>query len=494
MNRLEVPLQETAPEHVAAVAARARAAAPWLRDLEGCGRAALLRHLADAVEARTTELADIADVETGLGTTRLHGEVGRTVWQLRFLAGVVDDAAYLELTVDHAADGPLGPQPDVRRMLVPLGPIAVFGASNFPFAFSTIGGDSASALGVGCPVVFKAHPGHPRTTAAVDEIVRAEIAAAGGPDGVFTTIYGVESGTALVDAPDITGVGFTGSLAGGRALFDRATQRPVPIPFYGELGSVNPLIVTTAAAQERADEIGEGIAGSVLLGAGQFCTKPGVLLVPAGPDGDKLVATLADAVARSESGPLLTDRIATRFTEQSTSTCADPAITVLAQATSGRTRGLLVETSPAAILDDGAGVLEEHFGPFAVVIRYANHHERDSVLDALPPALTGTVQASDANDPELGELVKRFTDRSGRVIVNGYPTGVAVIWSMHHGGPYPAATAPGETSVGAASLRRWLRPVTFQNTPASALPVELRDESLATLPHRLNGVQQLGTR
>jgi NADP-dependent aldehyde dehydrogenase len=492
-DTIELPVQETAAAQVAALARHARTAEPWLRDLGTTGRAGLLRRLATAVEEHTTGLVDLADKETGLGAARLRGEVARTAWQLRFLADVVADAAYLELTVDHASPGPLGPQPDLRRMLVPLGPIAVFGASNFPFAFSTIGGDSASALAVGCPVVFKSHPGHPQTATAVDEIVRAEIAAAGGPEGVFRTIFGMDAGVALVEASDIAGVGFTGSLTGGRALFDRAVRRPAPIPFYGELGSVNPLVVTPAAARERAADIGTGIAESLLLSAGQFCTKPGLLLVPAGPAGDALVAALSDAVAKSESGPLLTDTIATRFVEQTSTTCADPTVELIAQARCGETRGMVVQTSTAAILQHRGEILEEHFGPFAVVVRYTDHRERDDVLDALPPALTGTVHAA-ANDPDLSDLVKGLTDRSGRVIVNGYPTGVAVSWSMHHGGPYPASTASADTSVGAASVRRWLRPVTFQNTPSDALPIELRDESQSTLPQRLNGVQLLATR
>ena len=491
----ELPITQTDPATVEALARHARIAAGWLSAIGIDGRAGLLDQIADRLESSREQLVPAADAETALGATRLNGEIARTAWQLRFLGNVIRDGQYLELTVDDAVEGPIGPQPDLRRMQVPLGPVGVFGASNFPFAFSTIGGDSASALAVGCPVIFKAHPGHPRTTAMTDDIVREAIAAAGGPDGVFQTVYGHEAGTALVEAADICAVGFTGSLSGGRALFDLAARRPVPIPFYGELGSVNPVVVTTAAARERSTDIGRGAAASLLLGAGQFCTKPGIILIPAGPDGDAAATALVEAVTAAECGPLLTEGIQTRFADQIQQSSKHPAAARVARAADGLTPALVVEVDAAAVLADPSdSILEEHFGPFGVIVRYSNHGQRDQVLAALPSALTGTVQAATTEDDELLALVEALAQRSGRVIVNQYPTGVAVSWAMQHGGPYPSATAPQATSVGAHAIQRWLRPVTYQNTPSAALPPQLRDEDLSALPHRRNGIQRLPQR
>lgn len=488
----ELSLFETTVDEIGVLTQRAHSAVEWLRELGPSGRAGLLRGIADGIEAHRDELVVLADIETALGTARLEGEIARTAWQLRFLADVISDGAYLDLTVDEAVQGPIGPQPELRKMLVPLGPIAVFGASNFPFAFSTIGGDSASALAVGCPVLFKAHPGHTRTALAVDEIVRARISEVGGPDGVFCTVMGREAGVALVKDPNVTGVGFTGSLSGGRALFDLAVGRQRPIPFFGELGSLNPVVVTGAAAAERSAEIGVGLAGSLMLGAGQFCTKPGLILVPTGPDGDAVVAALAESISQTEFGPLLTERIQTQFDEQVQHTVTEPEVTIVASAPKGQTRGCVIQIDASRVLaGNQTSILEEHFGPFGVIIRYENTAQRDKVLAIVPAGLTGTVQSATADDSDLPAVVDILAGQSGRVVVNQYPTGVAVTWTMHHGGPYPASTDAAQTSVGAASVRRWLRPVAFQNTPVDALPAELRDDALEKTPHRLNGIQKL---
>jgi NADP-dependent aldehyde dehydrogenase len=494
----ELDVTESTPPQVAALTAAAAGALPWLRAQGRAGRAALLDRIAAELSGRAELIVAAADRETALGAARLTGELTRTTYQLRFLGDVARDGGYLDIIIDRATpDTPMGPRPDLRRMLAPLGPVAVFGASNFPLAFGVAGGDTASALAVGCPVVAKAHPAHPETSLIVAEAIRSAISAQGGPEGVFGLVFGYEAGIALVQDPSIAAVGFTGSLSGGRALSGIAAARPRPIPFYGELGSLNPLVVTQAAADERATEIGEGIAGSVLLGQGQFCTKPGLILVPATASGAAVTAALADAIRRSAPGHLLTSQIAAAFT---TSTCAvaeDPEAQVLARADGhagpGLTGALVVSVPAARLLDgDAGGLLAEHFGPFCVVAQYASGGELDAVLAAVEPALTGTVlAAASAPDSALATVVELMSRRSGRVIVNGFPTGVAVSWAMHHGGPYPAATTS-ETSVGATAVRRWLRPVTYQNAPQDVLPAELRDAAVPGLPRRIDGALTIG--
>ena len=494
----DLGVTDSTPPQVAALTAAAVSAVPWLRAQGRTGRAALLDRIAAELSSQADSIVAAADRETALGVARLTGELTRTAFQLRFLGGVVRDGGYLDIIIDTATpDTPMGPRPDLRRMLSPLGPVAVFGASNFPLAFGVAGGDTASALAVGCPVVAKAHPAHPETSLLIAEAISRAVSAQGAPAGVFGLAFGYEAGIALVQDPNITAVGFTGSLSGGRALAGIASARPRPIPFYGELGSLNPLVVTSAAADERAGEIGAGIAGSVLLGQGQFCTKPGLILVPATASGAAVTTALADAVRQSAPGHLLTSQIAAAFT---TSTCAvaqDPAARVLARADGdagpGLTGALVVAVPAARLLDgDADGLLAEHFGPFAVVAQYADDGELEAVLAAVEPALTGTVlAAADVPDPALATVVELMSRRSGRVIVNGFPTGVAVSWAMHHGGPYPAATTS-ETSVGATAVRRWLRPVTYQNAPQDVLPVELRDAPVPGLPRRVDGTVAIG--
>lgn len=489
----EVGASDTDPDQVAALTAAAAAASPWLQRQGRIGRATLLDRIAARIEDASEEIVAAADKETALGTPRLAGELTRTAFQLRFLGEVIRDGGYLDIVIDHATPTtPMGPRPDLRRTLYPLGPVGVFGASNFPLAFSVAGGDSASALAAGCPVVAKAHPAHPATSLLVAAAINEAVGDCGGPSGVFGMVFGVEAGTALVTDPRITAIGFTGSLRGGRALYDAACSRPEPIPFYGELGSVNPLVVSPAAASARGEEIGRGAAASVLLGQGQFCTKPGLLAVPAGTAGDAVTGGLAAAVHDSTPGHLLTSSIAATFHDESTALMAADGITTLASTEGQGTApgALVVEVSAESLLaGDAESLLDEHFGPFAVVVRYEDAREVAAVLAALPPALTGTVHGvRDGTDPDLGPLLDMLSARSGRVIVNGYPTGVAVSWAMHHGGPYPATTAPGDTSVGASAVRRWLRPVTFQDTPQELLPAELRDNPAPGFPRRVDGV------
>src|SRR5688572_4188975 len=310
---VEAVAPETTAEEVDRLCAAALAAAPALEELGRAGRAALLRALADALESRRDDAVTVADRETALGPTRLNGELTRTCYQLRLFAEVLDEGSYLEAAIDSPGQTPMGPRPDLRRMLVPIGPVAVFGASNFPLAFSVPGGDTASALAAGCPVVVKAHGSHPATSQLVFDVLDAAARKAGAPDGTLGIVHGLQAGADLVAHPAIRAAGFTGSTAGARALLAIIERRPDPIPFYGELSSLNPVVVTALAAADRADRIGADLAGSFTLGAGQFCTKPGLAFVPAGPDGDTLVAAVRAAVAGMTPAVMLNAGIAASY-------------------------------------------------------------------------------------------------------------------------------------------------------------------------------------
>ncbi len=432
---------------------------PSLADTTTAERAGWLETIADALDGSAASLVELAMEETHLAEARLVGEVARTTNQLRLFAEVVREGSYLEAAIDHAG----ATTPDLRRMLRPLGPVAVYAASNFPFAFSVAGGDTASALAAGCPVVVKAHPGHPRTSRATASLVSAAL-----PDGVFTMVEGFEAGIALIEDPAIQAAAFTGSLAGGRALFDRAAARPAPIPFFGELGSLNPVVVTTAADAERGAELAQGLAASFQLGSGQFCTKPGLVLVPAG-------SVLEHALVRLDlAGPptLLTDPIQSAYAS---------AVEARAGIRVAGTGSTVFAVDAAALGDD---LLEEVFGPTTLLVRYTSDEELLTVLDRLEGSLTATLHAS-PSDP-LAEIVPRLERIAGRVLFAGWPTGVAVTWGQHHGGPWPATTSQ-HTSVGATAIRRFLRPITYQDAPEAALPPALREANPLRIPRRVDG-------
>jgi NADP-dependent aldehyde dehydrogenase len=475
----------TTTEELETLAAAAAAAAPVWRKSTAAERASWLRAAADALDAASDEIVAIAEEETRLGAGRLSGEVTRTTSQLRLFASVVEEGSYLELTVDDADASATPPRPELRRMLVPVGPVAVFSASNFPFAFSVAGGDTASALAAGCPVIVKAHSGHPRLSARTAEILAEALTGAGAPEGSIALIEGREAGNALVQHPVIRAAGFTGSLSGGRALFDLASGRPDPIPFYGELGSVNPVVITAAAIAARGDELAQGLVGSFTMGVGQFCTKPGVVFIPRGTGFEDAVA---GGAAQASGGPLLTDRITAAFPSGVAHLAGDPSVEVLyGEAPEGASIAtpVVLATTAEAVAERPDTLLEECFGPVTLLIRYDGDDDLRRALAAVEGALTATLH-SEADD-DVDELVEMLELRAGRVLFAGWPTGVAVTWSQQHGGPWPATTSL-HTSVGATAIRRFLRPVVFQDAPERLLPPVLRDDALASLPHRRNGV------
>lgn len=487
---------ETSPESVDQMVRAAASAAPWLIARGRTGRAELLNRMAEELEADADHLTTLADAETALGESRMQAELARTCYQLRFMADVATEGSYLEASVELATQTVLGTRPELRRINVPLGPVAVFGSSNFPFAFSVAGGDTASALAAGCPVVVKAHSSHPELSMSVGAALRRAVAAAGGPEGVVQVVFGRDAGVTLVRHPLIKAVGFTGSLNGGRALYNEAAARPEPIPFYGELGSVNPLVVTSGAARTRPLEIAEGMAASMTLGSGQFCTKPGVFLIPRGKWGDALVDDLARRVAATPPAPLLNRGMAETFRSGVADVLKDPAVRIRAHQPD-----TVLQVSPALVEIDSRDftgstrtlLSEEYFGPFGVVIRWDSLSDVLAVLDQLAPALTGTVHSDNPSDPELNEVATTLAQRSGRVIFDGFPTGVAVAWGMNHGGQYPSSTST-FTSVGASAIARWVRPITFQNAPQTALPIDLTDGEVVRIPHRWEGVMRPAAR
>jgi NADP-dependent aldehyde dehydrogenase len=462
------PVAETTTAELDTLAARAVEAFPaWAAART---RAEALEAIADALDANAAELVELADTETALGETRLTGEVARTSGQLRLFAAELRDGGYQDVIVSPAA----GAAPDLRRIARPLGPVAVFAASNFPFAFSVAGGDTASALAAGCPVIVKAHEGHPRTSDLTARLITSALAEAGAPEGTFALIHGVGAGLALLRHPDITAAGFTGSTSGGLFLAKVCADRPRPIPFFGELGAVNPVVVLPNAAAARAAEIASGYAGSLTLGAGQFCTNPGLLFVPS----DDLLPAIAEAITATSGAPMLTEKIATAYRDAVAEAREHPGVEELATGTPGEgpwaATPRVFTTTLKEFAADTAVLARERFGPAGLVITYSSVDELISVLGTLEGNLAGTVHADPADYEQASRVADALARIAGRLVFNGWPTGVAVVAAQEHGGPWPATTAPEHTSVGTTAIRRWLVPVAYQSFPAELLPESLR--------------------
>jgi NAD-dependent aldehyde dehydrogenases len=450
-------------------------------------RAELLAALARALELRATELLGIASAETCLSSDRLAAELARTSNQLRLFADVVSDGAFLEVITDRADAS--AARPSLARWLEPLGPTLVFAASNFPFAFSVLGGDTASALAAGCPVVVKAHDGHPGLSMRVSELAADIVQEHGIPPGVLSVIFGVEAGVNALRDVRIKAAGFTGSTKGGRHLFDVASGRRDPIPFYGELGSINPVVITSAALDARGMEIVRGFVESMTLSAGQFCTKPGLVFLPSG---HALEPELAQLLSQQHPAAMLSRKMRTAL---------DAEVATLIRTTDARTVGagspapadgtwftpVVFATDIAGLLANAQPLTREYFGSVSIIVEYDDLHDVIAALELIEGSLTATVHAEPEDAPNLGPLLAAMSRTVGRVIYNGWPTGVAVTWSMQHGGPWPATTASIHTSVGATSIRRWQRPVCYQGLPDSLLPVGLRTTNPWTVPRRIDG-------
>lgn len=494
-RRLEPPFFEAGMDLVDAAGEAAREAFEGVGRLSGAMKAEFLEVAAEEILGLGDELLQRAQAETGLPQARLAGERGRTVSQLRMFAALVKEGSWVEARIDRAQPHrePL-PKPDLRRMLVPIGPVAVFGASNFPLAFSVAGGDAASAFAAGNPVVVKGHPAHPGTSELVGRALATAVQKAGLPPGFFSLIQGVstEIGLGLVSHPAIKAVGFTGSLSGGRALFNAAARRPDPIPVFAEMGSINPVFLLPEALQERGDSIAEGLIASVTLGAGQFCTNPGLVVVVKCPAIERFKSRLAEVALAVPAATMLHAGIRSAFGAGVAKLSGKESVSTLAE---GRDRGSLernqagvsvFSTDAVTFLKD-AELSQEVFGPSTLLVICEDREEMIAVAADLEGHLTATVHGSKAELEDSIALLSRLENRVGRLVFNGFPTGVEVCPSMHHGGPYPATTDVRSTSVGTAAIQRFARPVCFQDCPQALLPFELKDGNPAGIWRLMDG-------
>ena len=461
--------------------------AAWLqiRDWDSAKIVALLESIADALDLAKADLVPVAMEETNLPEARLTGEVGRMTGQFRHMARAVEDRTYLDITIDHADSSLTPPRPDLRLKTTSLGVVGVFGASNFPFAFGVAGGDTAAALAAGCAVVIKVNPGHPRVSRMVGEIMIAAALKAGAPAGLISLVEDFDAGMALVEHPHTAAIAFTGSTHGGRALFDAANRRENPIPFYGELGGLNPVFVTRSMASQKAKETAEGFLGSITMGAGQFCTKPGFLIVD-GAGG--INAELVTLVSAAPAQKLLNSNIVKLHDKNREETAQVPGMKLVAQNADGGDTNVSVYTiSGKDFLAAAESARREVFGPTAVVVDCADSEELLQVAESFFGTLTSGIHAIENDPMDLSQLISIVERISGRIVWNQWPTGLAVTWAMQHGGPYPASTNPLFTSVGAKAILRFRRPITYQNFPQEYLSPVLRDGATELNGARING-------
>ncbi len=493
-TRLAEKFYLASEEDVTRAMTRAEAAFAEFKLTEAGQRANFLEKIADEMEALGEVLVQRAAAETGLPEARIIGERGRTTGQLRMFAGYIREGSYVEAAIDTAIPDrhPIA-KPDLRKMMVPLGPVVVFGASNFPLAYSVAGGDTAAAFAAGCPVLVKAHPGHPGTSALVGQAIVQAAKATGMPDGVFSLLYdaGFQVGKALVGHPATRAVGFTGSVNGGRALFDIAAQRPSPIPVFAEMGSTNPSILLPQALHQRAQQVAENYSNSITLGVGQFCTNPGLILAVAGAGLDEFISHLSAAIARAQPGTMLHRGISTSF-RQKTQEMAEQRgvkfITMASKEAQGQEGRPTLAKAPGKEFINNPKLHEEVFGPFSLIIECADEGELRECVNCLTGQLTATVIGEEEEFSANAGLINQLREKAGRLIFNGVPTGVEVCPSMTHGGPYPATTDSRFTAVGVHSIKRFLRPVSFQDAPQAILPEALKDNNPLGIWRLLNGV------
>lgn len=456
-------------------------------------KATFLERIAEEIIALGDELIKRCMAETALPEARLTGERARTTNQLKLFAQVIREGSWIDARIDTAlTDRQPLPRPDIRQMHIPLGVAGVFGASNFPFAFSVAGGDTASALAAGCTVVVKGHPAHPGTSEMVGNAIIKAAKATGMPEGVFSMVQGTshEVGMAIVNHPMVKAVGFTGSFRGGKALFDEAARREEPIPVYAEMGSTNPVFILPRALKERNDTIADGLSKSVTLGVGQFCTNPGLVLALASQETDNLIKKTGDLIATTAAGTMLTTGIKNAYDSGIQKLLSIPDVSLVAQSKNATNAG----NAAAAILQSKSDILNKHpelaeevFGPSTVCITCDSKSELLETAQNLKGHLTATLHGTPEDLEEYKELVDILENKVGRLLINGYPTGVEVGYAMVHGGPYPATTDARSTSVGTAAIKRFARPVCYQDFPASLLPEALQNNNPLNIWRQVNG-------
>ncbi len=459
----------------------------------GQEKAAFLNTIADEILKLDDTLIKTYCAETGLPEGRAKGERGRTIGQLRAFATLVEEGSWVDAIIDTAVpDRTPMPKPDVRKMLVPLGPVVVFGASNFPLAYSTAGGDTAAALASGCPVIVKSHPMHAGTGELVASAIIQAAQDTGMPNGVFSNLNssGIEVGVQLVKHPAVKAVGFTGSIKGGRALFDLAAQREEPIPVFAEMGSINPVIMLPEALKNRAGDLAKTYAGSITLGSGQFCTNPGLLLGIKSDGLTNFIQHLSSEIVKIEPSCMLHPNIIGAYEKNKQTAVGQSGLVVAADYGSevqvNYARQAIVTVKGETFLED-TSLHQEVFGPFSMVVECENAAQLQSIIEGLEGQLTGTVISDNDEISRYGQVVAALQTRVGRIIFNGVPTGVEVCPAMQHGGPYPASTDSRFTAVGTESIKRWVRPFSFQDWPDHLLPNELKNGNSLNINRLVNG-------
>ncbi|NKI32094.1 aldehyde dehydrogenase (NADP(+)) [Croceivirga thetidis] len=456
-------------------------------------RVQFLKKIADEIEQLGDELIKTYCEETGLPEGRAKGERGRTCFQLRTFAAYIEQGTWVNATIDTAIPNrEPAPKPDLRKMSIPIGPIAVFGASNFPLAYSTAGGDTASALASGCPVIVKSHPMHAGTGELVASAIVKAARETNMPNGVFSNLNssGIEVGQQLVAHSLIKGVGFTGSITGGRALFDLASRRKEPIPVFAEMGSINPVVLLPMALKTKGIEWAKAYASSITLGTGQFCTNPGLLLGIKSPDLSSFLEVLSKEISEIEPSCMLHPNIATKYDGKSTKMVAENSVALAAErkgnVADNYARQMVVKVDGKSFIANPR-LHEEVFGPFSMVVECEDQKELSTIISDMDGQLTGTIISEENEIDDYNEVVAAMQNRVGRLIFNGVPTGVEVCPSMQHGGPYPASTDSRFGAVGIHAIQRWIRPLSYQNWPNQLLPDALKDENPLGILRLVNG-------
>jgi len=474
---------EATEEEIDEAVEKASKAFAVFKNISGVKKAGFLRAIADEIQALGEPLIQAYVTESGLSGGRANGERGRTMGQLRAFAELLEQGSWVEATIDTAQPDrkPL-PKSDIRKMLEPLGPVAIFGASNFPFAFSTAGGDTASVLAAGCPVIVKSHPMHAATGELVSSAIIRAARRTGMPDGVFSNLNssGIEVGQQLVMHPKVKGVGFTGSINGGMALYRLANERPELIPVFAEMGSINPVLALPSALEEKGSQWAASYAGSITLGAGQFCTNPGLILGIKGKALDNFVTELGKEIVKIAPSVMLHPNIHNGFEQGKGELSFQKETAVVGsyvEAVPSNFAQQMVLTVSAKDFLKNTVLHREVFGPFSLIVQCMDAEEMENVLDHLEGQLTGTILGSAEELKQYGNIVDALKSRVGRIIFNGVPTGVEVCPSMQHGGPFPASTDSRFTSVGVSAIKRWVRPVSYQDWPQELLPDTLKDEN-----------------
>lgn len=495
-ERLNTAFFEATAKEVSAAVEKADTAFLEYRSKSGTQKALFLESIADQILILGPALIKCCMEETGLPEARLVGERGRTVGQLKLFAQLLREGSWVDARIDTADPSrtPL-PKPDVRSMLRPLGPVGIFGASNFPLAFSVAGGDTVSALAAGCTVVFKAHPAHPGTCEFVANAILEAVKLTGMPDGTFSMVHGnsAEVGQLLVKHPFIKAIGFTGSYAGGKSIFDEANRRPEPIPVFAEMGSTNPVFILPEALRDRGDQISTDLSASITQGVGQFCTNPGLVLIEDSDESAQFKQKLKSVFGETSSGVMLTSAMLNNFSRGVERLKSIEGVNVLA---TGKHAGQGYQGTPSLLETTAPSFLKEHaleeevFGPSSLLVTTGTRAELTQVAKKLSGHLTVTVHGTENDLKEFSFLITVLEQKAGRLIINGYPTGVEVCHSMVHGGPFPATTDSRTTSVGTRAIARFARPVCYQNFPQWLLAAELQDSNPNKIWRLVNGMFQ----